>query len=107
MNKIEDDPTISKKPQTDGSGAGDRPAQEVPLCSHNTYCETTACSATKIGDWATRESILRHAKAAAENNVHTNAEPNEIWYDSDQDKDDSDDEEGQGDDDDSDADDGR
>ena len=47
------------------------------------------------------------ADPAAENNVHTNAEPNEIWYDSDQDKDDSDDEEGQGDDDDSDADDGR
>ena len=60
----------------------------------------------RLGD--ARESILRHAKAAAENNVHTNAEPNEIWYDSDQDKDDSDDEEGQGDDDDSDAlDDGR
>jgi hypothetical protein len=45
----------------------------------------------RLGD--ARESILRHAKAASENNVHTNAEPNEIWYDSDQDKDDSEEEE--------------
>ena len=45
----------------------------------------------RLGD--ARESILRHAKDAAKHNVHTNAEPNEIWYDSDQDKDDSEDEE--------------
>ena len=109
LNKIErNDPTISKKPQTDGSGAGDRPAQRgsTLLTQHLLRNDGMLSDQDwRLGD--ARESILRHAKAAAENNVHTNAEPNEIWYDSDQDKDDSDDEEGQGDDDDSDADDGR
>ena len=95
LNKIErNDPTISKKPQTDGSGAGDRPAQRgsTLLTQHLLRNDGMLSDQDwRLGD--ARESILRHAKAASENNVHTNAEPNEIWYDSDQDKDDSEEEE--------------
>ena len=95
LNKIErNDPNISKKPQTDGSGAGDRPAQRgsTLLTQHLLRNDGMLSDQDwRLGD--ARESILRHAKDAAEHNVHTNAEPNEIWYDSDQDKDDSEDEE--------------
>ena len=57
LNKIErNDPTISKSLKPTAPAPAIARRKEVPLCSRNTYCETTACSATKIGDWATRGS---------------------------------------------------
>jgi WD repeat-containing protein 70 len=94
LNKIErNDPLISKKPQTDGSGAGARPAQRgsTLLTQHLLRNDGMLSDQDwRLGD--ARDAILRHAADAEKRgNVHTNTEPNQIWYDSDQDKDDSED----------------